>query len=334
MVTYSKKEMVNLSNLHNSYFSIESFPNFLILNTPKKYNSRKMNTTKFSKVKIDNKHHIISSYHTGDLVCDRCGMVFGRIYNNGAGNHTDPRKRYLYKTPNKFSKRENIQEYLGLISSTVINLDLPLIILNRSMNYFLKATDIIDIKNKHKDTKELYALSCILYSLNELHCMVFPKELLGACYHIIKKKELKIKIHNFSRIYHDLTDKLQLKKLVLGPAYYLHWLSEKFTINKNCVDMVKTILTKTTKNLSPNKQMNSGIAAGVFYVNSKINNLQISQEQIANELRISTGTVCEYTKEINGVLSGMYCKKRKSKLKDKDFLHLKRELGKFESKYK
>jgi transcription initiation factor TFIIIB Brf1 subunit/transcription initiation factor TFIIB len=282
-----------------------------------------MNTVIFTKKKIEHEHLVISDYHSGYIVCRRCGTTFGRVYDTGI--KFNPNAAYFSNLLQKNIKKPHVRDYLHLIYCLKGNIGLSAEIFNRSLFIFQDAIENIEIKN---GTKLLYALSSIYYSMKEANCSILYNELLEAYYGKVKKeREREIK-NNFHRTYHHLTKKLELKKVVLDPEHYLCLLSEQFTIDKKNKTMIKTILTKTTKLLPINKQMNSGIAAGAFYINSKMNGLKIPQEQIAEALKISTWAVCEYTKEISSILSSIYYNKRKNKLKNKDFYHLKKEIMK------
>jgi transcription initiation factor TFIIIB Brf1 subunit/transcription initiation factor TFIIB len=281
-----------------------------------------MNTV-ISKKKNEHEHRVISDYHTGYKLCRGCGTTFGRVYDTGV--KFNPNAAYFSNLLEKNKKKPLVRDYLYLMSCLKGNIGLSGEIFNRSLFIFQEAIENIEIKN---GTKLLYALSSIYYSMKEANCSILYNELLEAYYgKVEKQREREIK-NNFHRIYHHLTGKLELKKVVLGPEHYLCLLSEQFTIDKKNKAMIKTVLAKTVKILPVNKQMNSGIASGAFYINSKMNGLKIPQEQIAQALKISTWTVCEYTKEISSILSSIYFNKRRSKLKNKDYYHLKKEMAK------
>ncbi len=323
MATTSKREIINLSNLSNSsdlrktFFSIESIRKFLNLNRNKKNYSQKMATTVFTENITTCKHHVISSFHTGDMVCDQCGYVVGKIYDVREELLTNA--TYFKRLLKKYKKTTNIWENLDLIFSVKKNLELSDNIINRSLDLFLQANE----KMKNVVTR-FYALSCIYYSLKEASCSILCKEILELCHKNVNRCILK----KFYNAYYNLTEKLELKKLASRPDYYLYHLSKEFSINRQNENMAKIILSKIIRFLPANKQMNSGIAAGVFYVNSKMNNLKISQKQIADMLKISRGAACEYTKDVSSILSVLYFKKRKIKFKSKDFQYLKLALEK------
>jgi len=276
-----------------------------------------MDTAIFTEKKSEHQHHIIHSHHTGYRVCDECGETFGRIYD--VGTEFDTKSGYFYSLLAKYKEDKVICENLYLISDVKSNLELSAEIFKNSLYLFKQTVENIEIK---KESKRLYALSCIYYSLKESNCSVLCREILEMCYGNVSKDILK----KFYDAYYDLTEKLELKKLILSPDHFLDLLFIKFKMDKEKENSAKLILSKIMKFSPSRKQMNSGIAAGVFYINSKVYGLNISQKQIMDALKISKSAVWEYTKYVSLILSSMYCEENNYKLKNKDLKQLKQNI--------
>jgi len=265
-------------------------------------------------------HHIISC-DGGSAVCEGCGLVISQIYEYESNSTND--NICFGRLLNKYSKNFSIHESLILISSVISKLELSRFKFKRSLYLFQEAIKKTDFK---KGTPIIYALNRIFYSCREANHLISSDTLLAFHYGGMKPGLLK----NFYHVYNDLTKELGLKKIFLKPEDFLLILFDKFKQCKESKDTVYFLLSKAMKYLPYEKRMNKAIAAGVFYIGLKMNNFNITQEEIGWGLQISRCTVHDYAKNIKKILSSLYFKNKVKKINNRDLFELKEFLKKKE----
>ncbi len=319
MTSTFKNGITNSHANKNTFFSIDrcscKIPS---LNIKKKLISRKMVTSISAEYNVNHSHHVIS-YDSGYTLCEIYGETIRRIYqyeSNPAINNI-----CYHRFLDEYPIYSPIHSNLLLISLVISKLELYSHIFYRSLYLFKKVLKIIDFR---KGMLPLYALNCIFYSSRENNRFISSNNLLGLYYEINKPDLYK----NFYQVYDDLTKKIGLKKIFLKPDDFLLILFDKFHLNRESLSTVKLILSQIMKFLPYGKRMNKGIAASVFYIGSKMNNIIITQEEIAEALEISRSTVYQYTSEVKKILSFLYFKNKKNRITNKQLIQLKRHLKK------
>jgi len=318
MASTSKKATTNLPTHKATFSSIDKSYKIPILYRKKKFNIRKM-ISSISAENISNHSHHIIPCDSGFTVCEHCGLQFRQIYECESNPciNTVSFKGLLEK-----NNAANIKRNLHLIFSVISHFEFPLVIFNRSLNLFQKATNKIEFK---KGTIHFYALSSVFYSIKEIHRFFLSKRLLELYYGNIDKDLF----NKFHQVYNEFIEKLKLKRINLCPDFFLSHLSNEFRVCRENDYIASLILFKTIKFLPFGKRMAQGIAAGVFYISSKMNENKISQKKIAEVLRISIGSVSEYANKIINILSCLYCNNKNVKIRRKNLSQLKNFLKKY-----